>query len=155
MVRETSPFQDAFTYQIWHSYLKEYNRYAPHMNILKTRSEVKVKVTVTRKVYRRYAPDSMSILETRSEVKVSVIQGWCMTLRLPKMHAHTKCCIPVSNNMRDMLRTTNILKTRSEVQVTVIQEWYRTLRLPKMHAHTKCGIPTSNNMSDMLRTRIF
>ena len=47
--------------------------------ILKTRSEVKVKVTVTRK--------------------------WYMTLRYPKMHPHTKFGIPNSKNIRDMLWT--------------------------------------------------
>ena len=29
MVRDTPPFQDASTHQIWYSYLKEYRRYAP------------------------------------------------------------------------------------------------------------------------------
>ena len=47
--------------------------------ILKTRSEVKVKVTVTRK--------------------------WYMTLRYPKMHPHTKFGIPTSKNIGDMDRT--------------------------------------------------
>ena len=28
MVRDTPPYQDASTYQIWDSYLKEYRRYA-------------------------------------------------------------------------------------------------------------------------------
>ena len=72
--------QDAFTNQIWNSYLKE---------------------------YRRYAPDSMQFLETRSEVKfkVTVTQLWYATLRHPKMHPHTKFEIPTSNNIRDMLRT--------------------------------------------------
>ena len=39
-------------------------------------------------------------------------QGWFTTLCHPKMHAHTKFRIPLSNNIRDMIRT-NILKTRS------------------------------------------
>ena len=52
--------------------------------ILKTRSEVKVKVTVTRK--------------------------WYMTLRYPKMHPHTKFGIPNSKNIRDMLWTQLFLK---------------------------------------------
>ena len=54
-------------------------RYAPDTIILKTRSEVKVKVTVTRK--------------------------WYATLRHPKMHPHTKFGIPTSNNIGDMHRT--------------------------------------------------
>ena len=45
------------------------------------------------------------ILKTRSEVKVKVTQKWYMTLRYPKMHPHTKFGIPNSNNIRDMLWT--------------------------------------------------
>ena len=80
MVCDTSPIQDAFTEEIWNSYLKE---------------------------YRRYAPDSMQFLETRSEVKfkVTVTQLWCGTLRHPKMHPHTKFEMPTSNNIRNILRT--------------------------------------------------
>ena len=52
-----------------------------------------------------YAPDSMQILEIRSEVKVTVTQGWYVTLRHPKMHAHTKLWIPTPNIIRDVLRT--------------------------------------------------
>ena len=72
--------QDAFTHQIWNSYLKE---------------------------YKRYAPDSMQFLETKSEVKlkVTVTQLWYATLRHPKMHSHTKFEIRTSNNIRDILRT--------------------------------------------------
>ena len=80
MICDTPPFQDAFTQEIWNSYLKE---------------------------YRRYAPDSMQFLETKLEVKlkVTVTQLWYWTLIHPKMHSHTKFEIPTSNNMRDMLRT--------------------------------------------------
>ena len=80
MVRETPPSLDAFTHQIWNSYLKE---------------------------YRRYAPDSKQILETRSEVKVNVTgtQGWCATLCHLKMHPHTKFGIPSLNHIGDMLQT--------------------------------------------------
>ena len=68
------------------------------MIILKTRSEVKVKVTVTRK---------WLFLETRSEVKVkvTVTQLWYATLPHPKMHPHTKFGIPTSKNIGDMHRT--------------------------------------------------
>ena len=78
MVCDTPSSQDAFTHQIWNSYLKE---------------------------YRRYAPDSMQFLETRSEVKfkVKVAQLRYATLRHLKMHHHT-FEIPSSNNIRDMLR---------------------------------------------------
>ena len=75
MVCDTPPSQDAFTHQI--------------------------------KEYRRYASDSMQFLETRSEVKVkvTVTQLWYATLCHPKMYPHTKFEIPTSNNIRDMLRT--------------------------------------------------
>ena len=47
------------------------------------------------------------ILKTRSEVtvKVTVTRKWYMTLRYPKMHPHTKFGIPNSKNIRDMLWT--------------------------------------------------
>ena len=104
-------------------------KHAPDTIILITRSEFKVKVTVTQKMvcdtppsqeafthqlwnsilieYRRYAPDSMQFLQTRSEVKfkVTVTQLWYATLRHSKTHPHTKFEIPTSNNIRDMLRT--------------------------------------------------
>ena len=129
MVCDTPSSQDAFTHQIWNSYFKE---------------------------YRRYAPDSMQFLETRSEVKikVTVTQLWYATLCHPKMHPHTKFEIPTSNNMR-YAPDTIILKTRSEVKVkvTVTRKWYATLRHPKMYPQTKFGIPTSKNIGDMEQTR--
>ena len=47
------------------------------------------------------------ILKTRSEVKfkVTVTQLWYATLRHPKMHPHTKLGIPTSKNIGDMDRT--------------------------------------------------
>ena len=101
MICDTPSSQDAFTHQIWNSYLKE---------------------------YRIYAPDSMQFLESRSEVKFKVIvtQLWYTKLRHPKMHPHTKFEIPTSNNMR-YARDTIILKTRSEVKVTVTRKWYVAL----------------------------
>ena len=35
IICETPPSQDAYTYKIWNSYLKEYKRYAPNTKILK------------------------------------------------------------------------------------------------------------------------
>ena len=118
-------------------------RYAPDTIILKSRSEVKVKVTVTRK--------------------------WYATLRHPKMQPHIKFGIPTSKNIGDMHRTRSgtdgrtdgrmdiviTIKAKSEfkVKVTVARKWYTTLRHPKMHQHTKFGIPTSKNIGDMHRTR--
>ena len=88
MVCDTPPSQDAYTLQIWNSYLKE---------------------------HRRYAPDSKRFLETRSEVKGNVTgtQGWCATLCHLKMHPNakfgippnTKFGIPSLNYIGDMLRT--------------------------------------------------
>ena len=76
MERDNPPFQDAlthqiaiqdaFTHQIWNTYLKECKRCAPDTRILKTR--LNVNVTVTR--------------------------IWYVTLRHPKMHFHTKFGIP-------------------------------------------------------------
>ena len=59
----------------------EYGRYAPHTIILKTRSDVKVKVTVTWK--------------------------WNPTLRHPKIYSYTKFGIPTgtSKNIGDMHQT--------------------------------------------------
>ena len=71
--------RDAFTHQLWNFYLKEYKRCAQDTIILKTRSEVKVKVTVTRK--------------------------WYVTLRHPRMHLHTEFGIPTSKNIGDMHKT--------------------------------------------------
>ena len=49
MVYDTPPSQDAFTHQVWNSYLKEY---APDsMQILRSRSEVMVTVTQNPKVH--------------------------------------------------------------------------------------------------------
>ena len=49
----------------------------------------------------------MQFLETRSEVKfkVTVTRKWYATLRHPKMHPHTKFGIPTSKNIGDMNRT--------------------------------------------------
>ena len=86
MVHDTSLSQDASTHQIWNSYLKEYRRYAPDTKRdgwtdghFINRSEVKAKVTVTRK--------------------------WYATLRHPKLHPHTKFGIPISKSIGDMHRT--------------------------------------------------
>ena len=47
------------------------------------------------------------ILKTGSEVKVkvTVTQKWYMALRYPKMHPYTKIGIPNSKNISDMLGT--------------------------------------------------
>ena len=49
----------------------------------------------------------MIVLKTRSEVKakVTVTGKWNATLCHPKMHPHTKFGIPTSKDIRDMLRT--------------------------------------------------
>ena len=50
--------------------------------------------------YRRYAPD-MIILKTRSEVKVRVTPKWYTTYHHPNMHPYTKFGIPTSQNKED------------------------------------------------------
>ena len=49
----------------------------------------------------------MQFLETRSDVKlkVTITQLWYATLCYSKMHPHNKLEIPTSNNIRDMLQT--------------------------------------------------
>ena len=118
MVHDTPPFKEAFTHQIWNSYLKEYRRYAPKlMSILETRSAVKVtlqgwyatlyqrKMHLHKKI--RIPPSIVIriILQTGSEVKVTVIRNWNTTLRHHKILTLTKFGIPTSNNVRDMPRT--------------------------------------------------
>ena len=126
MVSDTPPSHDAFTHQIWNSYLKEYKRYAPYTIILKTRSgqghsdrkmiydTLSSQYAFTHQIWnsslrenRSYEADSMQFLQTRSEVKfkVTVTQFWYATLPHLKVHPHTKFEIPTSNNIRDMLRT--------------------------------------------------
>ena len=90
----------------------------------------------------------MQFLKTRSEVKfkVTVTQLWYETLRHPKMHPHAKFEIATSNNIRDMLRTTRL---EVKFKVTVTRKGYATLRHPKMYPHTKIGIHTSKNKGDI------
>ena len=71
--------RDAFTHQTGNFYLKEYKRCATDTIILKTRSEVKVTVTISRK--------------------------WYVTLCHHRMHLHTKFGIPTSKNIGDMHQT--------------------------------------------------
>ena len=80
MVRGSLPSLDAFTQQLWNSYLKE---------------------------HRRYAPDLNQFQESRSEVMANVTgsQGWFATLCHLKMHPHTKVGIPSLNSIGDMLWT--------------------------------------------------
>ena len=88
IVRDTPPSQDASTHQIWNSYLKEYRRYAPD-----TKRDGRMDIVIT--------------IKTKSEVKVKVIltRKWYATLRHLKMHPHTKFVILPSKNIGDMHRT--------------------------------------------------
>ena len=158
MVQDTPPSRDASTHPHTEFAIKD-------MIILKTRSEVKVRVMrkwyVTLRhsylrEYRKYAPDTMHFLDTRSKVKVTVTLGWCATLR----HFVIPRCIHISNlgflpkiiiyNIYAL--DTIILKPRPEVKVkvTVTRKSYTTLYHPKMHPHTQFVIPISNNIRDML-----
>ena len=129
--------------EMWHSVISRCN-YTPNLEFLSQE-------------YRSHAPDSMQFLKTRSEVKfkVTVTQFWYVTLCHPKMHPHTKCEIPTSNNIRDMLRIRLILKTRSEVKVkvTVTQKWYAALYHPKMYLHFNLEFLPQRMLRDRLWTQ--
>ena len=90
---DTLPSQDAYTHQIWNSYLKEYKRYVQDTKNHKTRSEVKVKVTVTWK--------------------------WYVTIRHPKMHLHIEFGIPIAKKRRYAPNSMQFLETRSGVKFKV------------------------------------
>ena len=160
MICDTPSSHYAFTHHIWNSYLKE---------------------------YRRYAPDSMQFLETRSEVKfkVTVTKKWYTTLRHPKMHPHIQFGIPTSKNIGDMHRTrsgtdgqcdyyknhvrgqgqghidpkivrdtppskdASRLRGGSPNRGGSIDEKKRKEKRPR----TKFGSPTSKNIRDIYRTR--
>ena len=105
MICDTPQSYDVFANQIWNSYLKEYRRYAQDsMQVLETRSEVKVTATQVRYatlchpkmhphtkfgIYKRYPPDTI-IFKTRLEVKVNMTRKLYATLRHLKIHLHTK-----------------------------------------------------------------
>ena len=126
MVCGTPPSQNAYTDQIWNSYLKE---------------------------YKRYVPDTL-IIKTRSEVKVTVTQKWYVKLGYPKMQFYSELGIPISKNMRYAPDSMQFLETRSEVKfkVTNTQLLHATLCHLKMHPQTKFEFPTKNNIRDMFRT---
>ena len=131
MVSDTPPSHDAFTHQIWNSYLKEYKRYAPYTIILKTRSG-----------QGQGHSDRKMIYDTLSSQYAFTHQIWNSYLKENRSYE--------ADSMQ-------FLETRSEVKfkVTVTQLWYGTLPHLKVHPHTKFEIPTSNNVSDMLRTRLY
>ena len=113
MVRDTPPSQDASTHQIWNSYLKEYRRYAPDTKkdgrtdiviTIKTKSDVKVKITVTRK--------------------------WYVTLCHPKMHLHTKFGIPTSKNIGDMHGTRSEMDGRTVRLLYPSQSSFGGIKIP-------------------------
>ena len=147
---------------------RENKRYAPDIIILKMRSNVKFKVTVTRKWYTtlhhpkmhgipisknmRYVLD-MIILQSRSEVKVKVTRNWYATLCHPKMHKTHQIWNSYLKEYKRYAPDTIILKARSEVKVTVTGKWYVTFCHPKMHVQTKFGIPISKNIGDMHQTQ--
>ena len=100
MVRDTPPSQDASTHQIWNSYLKECRRYAPD-----TKRDGRTDIVIT--------------IKTKSEVKVkvTVIRKWYATLGHTKMHPHTKFGIPTSKNIGDMHRTKRDGRTDSAITI--------------------------------------
>ena len=68
----------------------------------------------------RYTPDTI-ILKTRSEVKlkVTVTRKWYATLCHPKMYPHTKIGIPTSKNKGDMNRTQSGTDGRTGSAITI------------------------------------
>ena len=67
-----------------------------------------------------YALDTI-ILKSRSEVKVKVTRNWYATLCHPKMHPHTKFGIPTSNNIGDMHRTRSGMDGRTDGRTVWLQ----------------------------------
>ena len=129
MVHDTLLSKDESTHQIWNSYLKEYKRYALDTIILRTRSEVKVTMTIK----------------------------WYVTFHQPKMHLHTKFGIPISKNIGDMHQTQCSFWKLGQRSSSKSQRpnYGRDTCHRKMHLHPKFEIPTSNNIREMLRTRLF
>ena len=119
MVHDTSSSQDACTHK-FRIPISSNTKDIPDTIFLKTRSTIKVKVTVTQK--------------------------WYMTYH----HPYSKFGIPTSKNIEDMHHSIPILETRPEVKVTVTRKCYVTLSYPKMHSHTKFGIPTSKEICTRL-----
>ena len=76
-----------------HQTRKRDGRTDGHFISIKTKSEVKVKVTVTRK--------------------------WYATLRHPKMHPHIKFVIPTAKNIGDMHRTPSGTEGRTDSAITI------------------------------------
>ena len=107
--------------QLWYATL-------PH---LKVHPHTKFEIPTLNNINnKRYAPDTI-ILKTRSEVKVkvTVTQKWYATLWHPKMHPHIIFGIHTSKNIGDMHRTRSgtdrrmhiviTIKTKAEVKVNV------------------------------------
>ena len=114
MVCGTPQSKDAFTHQMWKSYIKE---------------------------YWRYAPDSIPILLARSDFKATVTQGWYVTLRHPMNHAHTKFGIPTSIDMRYMLRTRLFYKiSQCHSDTKVVRDDLREMRFPTIWHFDKCRL---------------
>ena len=106
----------------------------------------------------------MQILETRSEVKVTVTKMErdnpsfqdAFTHQIATRDAFThQIWNFYLKEYKRCASDTIILKTRLEtkVKVTVTRKWYVTLRHPRMHLQTEFGIPTSKNIGDMHQTQ--
>ena len=90
----------------------------------------------------RYAPDTI-ILKTRSEVKlkVTVTPNGHATLCHPKMYPHTKIGIPTSKNKGDMNRTRSGTDGRTDGRT----DSAFTICLPKFHWGHKKKAPKYKN----------
>ena len=118
LVRDTLSSNDACSRQIWDSYLKWYERYAPITVMIQTRSEVEVRITVTQKRYatlcnRKMHPHTkfrIPIKEYKIYARYTIILKLGQRSRSqwptnPKMHSYTKFGFPTSKNIEDMHQT--------------------------------------------------
>ena len=96
-------------------------------------------------------PDTI-FLKTRSTIKVmvTVTRKWYMTYH----HPYSKFGIPTSKNIEDMHHSIPILETRSEVKVTVTQNGMRHSCIPRcIHTPNLGFLPPAPDMI-ILKTRV-
>ena len=136
MVRDTPPSQDASTHQVWNSYLKEYRRYAPDTK-RDGRTDGRTDIVIT--------------IKTKSEVKVkvTVTQKWYATLCHPKMHPHTKFGIPTSKNIGDIHRTRNGTDGRTVSAITICLQKFLWGH-KKIKSYRLCSLTLNVNFGSVL-----
>ena len=83
----------------------------------------------------------MQILKSKSEVKVTVTQGWYVTLHHPKMHPLTKFWIPTSNSIKDRLRTGSFKKLGQRSRPQCPKNAIQHLAIPRCSHSPNLGFP--------------